>query len=496
VAGIELMRRAGAAVLDELLHRWPRAARLSICCGKGNNAGDGYVIARLAAERGLGVELVQLGDPGALSGDAAISRDAALAAGIQVRVSDDGAAVPGGEVLVDALLGTGLSGAPRGPYAALIATMNASGRPIVAVDVPSGVVADTGAAPGAAVRAALTVTFIGRKVGLVTGAGAALAGRVAFAPLGVGDEVRRQVPALDHLTFAGACARFGLPRRDARAYKQALGHLLVVGGDESMGGAPLMAAEAALRTGVGMVTLITRGQHRPAVLSRRPELMVVDADRGDQVDELLARAAALVVGPGLGRGAWGRALLERTLGAGKPMVLDADALYLLDEVAGNGAPDADVIITPHSGEAARLLGRDSGAVEADRIQAALDLAQRVAGVAVLKGAGSVLARATPGVGPGACLGICAHGNPGMATAGMGDVLAGITGAFRAQGLDPAAAAVLGTCLHGAAADAAARRLGQASLLATDLFTDLAAILKDRERGQDQELEMGADDGPV
>jgi len=473
VPGMELMRRAGRAVFETLLNDWPSLRSLSICCGKGNNAGDGYVVARLALEQGLGVQLIQLGDPSVLTGDAATARDEALALGLDISTTPDGRLPLTGDVVVDALLGTGLKGPARGAYATLIGVMNDAPTPVVAVDIPSGVEADTGAAPGPAVRAHTTVTFIGRKIGLHTGAGAALAGRVRFAGLGVGDDVRELVSGVDWLRFDDVVARYGLPVRTADAYKQAMGHVVVVGGDTSMGGAPLMAAEAALRSGAGMVTVITRSSHRNAILSRRPEIMVADADDPTLVDEVLGRASVLVAGPGLGRGDWGRSLLERVLKRSAPLILDADGLYLLAE---NGArPPAGTIITPHAAEAARLLGTTVAEIQADRLAAAGSLAHRVAGVAVLKGAGSVIASAMDG--PACLLGICAHGNPGMATAGMGDVLAGIIGGLRGQQLGSNAAAVLGTCLHSYAADRAAGRLGVASLLATDILPEVIDKLR-------------------
>lgn len=485
-----MMRRAGRAVFEQMLAGWPGITRLSICCGKGNNAGDGYVVARLALEQGFEVELIQIGDQGALTGDAATARDEALALGLNITRTEDGGYQPRGELLVDALLGTGLSGAARGAYARLIEQMNRSGRPVVAVDVPSGVLADTGSAPGPAVRATLTVTFIGRKIGLHTGAGAALAGRIHYADLGVGDEVRRQVVGIPWLRFDELVADRGLPRRDPNSYKQALGHLVVAGGDESMGGAPLMAAEAALRAGAGMVTVLTRGIHRNAMLARRPELMVVDAADETLRDEVLTRADVLLVGPGLGRGSWGEALLAGALAAGKPMVIDADGLFLLAErgelSAGAESESRAWVLTPHTGEAATLLGCSIQDVQADRIEAARRLVKKTGAVSVLKGAGSVIAWSA---GEQPCrAGICAHGNPGMATAGMGDVLAGIVGGLLAQlKATPPRQAVedaglLGTCLHSLAADRAARRLGEATLLATDILSDMGELLRSTAAG--------------
>lgn len=471
--GITLMRWAGQAVFEALLDGWPTLKGLSICCGRGNNAGDGYVVAELALAQGLMVELIQIGDPAELSGDAATARDDALAAGVTVITTDDGSVVPGGEVIVDALLGTGIQGAPRAAYARLIETVNASGKPVVAVDVPSGVAADSGAAAGAAVQAHTTVTFIGRKIGLHTGAGVTLAGRVLFASLGVGREIHARVDGLDWLTFKGLSDSVGLPKRTPDAYKQALGHLVVAGGDHSMGGAVAMATEAALRTGAGMVTVITRAEHRNAILARRPEAMVLDADDAELVTEVLGKADAFVLGPGLGRRNWGRKLFSKVLEEGKPTVIDADGLYWLAET---GATVSGAIVTPHAAEAATLLDASLAEVQGARLDSAQTLAERVRGIAVLKGAGTVIARCAGDRG-GRCIGICAHGNPGMASAGMGDVLSGVLGSLLGQGLAPDAAAALGVCLHSLAGDRAAERYGEASLLATDLIAEMVELLK-------------------
>lgn len=484
--GIDLMRRAGRAVFDLLLDGWPRLRRLSICCGRGNNAGDGYVVAELALAAGFEVELIQLGDPGLLSGDAATARDDALSAGVRIIASEDGGVSPSGEVVVDALLGTGIKGPPRAPFARMIDAMNEYGRPVIAVDIPSGVAADTGAAAGAAVRAHTTVTFIGRKIGLYTGQGVALAGRRHFVSLGVGADVHARVEGLNWLTFAELAESPGLPVRTAEAYKQALGHVVVVGGDHSMGGAVAMAAEAALRVGAGMVTVVTRPEHRNAILARRPEIMVLDSEDAELVDEVFGKASVFVLGPGLGRRQWGQRLFAKTVQQHKPTVIDADGLFwLARSTLGTGVGSGQhTIVTPHAAEAAALLGTTVESVQADRPGSARDLAERVGGVAVLKGAGTVIANAdaiqTDEIPSDRCVGICAHGNPGMASAGMGDVLSGMIGGLLGQGSPPAAAAALGTCLHSMAADRAAESLGQASLLATDLMPAVIELLKARE----------------
>ncbi|MFU8814129.1 MAG: NAD(P)H-hydrate dehydratase [Pseudomonadales bacterium] len=475
--GFELMQRAGRAAFVELLHRWPEARRVAVCCGKGNNAGDGYILAGLAREGGFDVVLWQLGDPGELAGDAARARDWAGERGVAPQAGPP--ASISADVVVDALLGTGLKGPLRGAFADSAANINRSGVPVLAIDLPTGISADTGAAPGEAVRASATVCFIGRKLGLYTGAGVSHAGDVIFRDLGVPSAVYRAVSGCPWLSYPQLPEAYRTRRREADAYKHALGHVVVVGGDHSMGGATLMAAEAALRVGAGMVSVVTRAEHRPAILARRPEVMVVDADDADARRAVFGKARCLVVGPGLGQQPWGRSLFDEALSTGLPTVLDADGLNNLATLSV--ALQGPVIITPHVAEAARLLGSDVAAVQSDRPAAALALARLVRGVAVLKGAGSLIAAADDGADDRAeLLGVCAHGNPGMASAGMGDVLSGIIAGLLAQALTPEAAAAAGTCLHSFAADRAVAAVGQRSLLAMDLLHPMIDILAAEE----------------
>ena len=473
VSGFALMERAGRAAFEAVLHHWPAVRRMTICCGRGNNAGDGYIVAGFARQMGFAVELLQLGDAAALMGDAALARDRALAAGVEIR--SDWPAAPAGELIVDALLGTGLRGALAPAFADAVRWINRSALPVLALDLPTGVDADTGAVTDPVIRAAASIMFIGRKLGLYTGPAVSVAGTRLFAGLGVDRSIHRQVRGTALLTYQDLDAQARVPARDPGAYKQSFGHVVVLGGDFSMGGAPLMAAEAALRVGAGLVSVITRAVHRPAILARRPEIMVVDADDDEARQAALQRASCLVVGPGLGRAPWGLELLREALAFGRPAVLDADGLQGFAELAlpARGA----IIGTPHPGEAAALLGTDTAAVQRDRQGAAAALVTRLGGVVVLKGAGTVIA--APGELAGAAprqLGVCKHGNPGMASAGMGDVLSGVIGGLLAQGLSDADAAIAGTCLHSLAADVAAARVGQRSLLAMDLLQPMIEIL--------------------
>jgi len=467
IPGITLMARAAEVTLRHLLAAWPEPAGLSVLCGTGNNGGDGFLVADLAHKRGIPVRVLQLGDAAKVSGDALLARQQALRNGVPF-TPYDGQALDAASVVVDAMLGTGLGGPVREAYAAAIAAVNASDRPVVAVDIPSGLCADTGRVLGAAVRADMTVTFIGLKRGLFTLHGPDHAGALQFSDLGVPGQVYDAVPCgLRRLELEALLA--ALPPRPAAAHKGMFGSVLVVGGDRGMAGAALLAAEAALRCGAGLVRVATRAEHVAAIVARVPEVMPQGIDSVDAVAPLLAAADVLVLGPGLGQSPWSEQLARAALAAGLPLVIDADALNLLAAGRLGDLPAAAAhVLTPHPGEAARLLGATSAEVQADRFAAATELQRRFGGVVVLKGNGSLVATA------GEML-LSDYGNPGMAVGGMGDVLSGVIGALLAQGLAPPAAAALGVCLHGAAGDRAAAA-GQRGLAASDLMPQLRALL--------------------
>ena len=480
-----LMQRAGAAALSVLRRRWPAARRLLVACGQGNNGGDGYVLARLARAEGLQVEV--LASSGAAPGTPEAARAAAAwqAGGGVVRVFDgvrpDLREV---DVVVDALLGIGLASPPREPMAALMRSLDACGRPLLALDVPSGLDADSGDAPGAVLRADATISFIVHKRGLFTGRAPDCTGEVELAALGVPDAVlSADQPAawLLHSAALQPLLSAALPPRRRGAHKGEHGHVLVLGGDHGMGGAARLAAEAAARCGAGLVSVATRTAHVAALLGARPALMVtgIEADdaagAGEALAHPIARASVLAAGPGLGRGGWGQSLLAAALGAGKPLVLDADALNLL--AAGGAAgpwrqqlhdAPGDAVLTPHPAEAARLLGGQTDAVQRDRYAAAAALAAQSGCVIVLKGSGTIVqAPARPPVVIGA-------GNPGLASGGTGDVLTGVVAALRAQGLAAFDAASVGALLHAVAGDAAAQE-GERGMLAGDLLPMLRRL---------------------
>ena len=476
VSGYELMNRAADAAFTNLLQHFAGLTSVLVWCGKGNNAGDAYLVALRALQFGIRTQVIALVEPDQLTGDAAKAHQAAVAAGVSI-VSGIPDPLPLADVIIDGLLGTGLNGPPREPFAQGIAAINDAPAPVLSIDIPSGVSAATGAVFGAAVRAEITVSFITRKLGLYTGAGVSYAGLREFADLGVPGDMY----VADGITWLRWQPTL-LPALDANTYKHRQGHVVVAGGDDSMPGAVAMATEAALRVGAGMVTALTRVQHTAALVARSPEVMVRGIAEPGEQDEaqlaesvaLLARADLVVLGPGLGRSTWSEALYELVEASGKPTVLDADGLYWLAE---HGSwRGGDLTITPHVAEAARLLGNNPAEVQNDRFAACRELAQRLHCRGVLKGAGSItFAR------QGGELALCAHGNPGMATAGMGDVLSGVVGGLLAAVVDDPAvcdARLAGAvALHSAAGDAAAEQVGERSLVATDVIRSLPALLR-------------------
>ena len=471
IPGIVLMKRAARATLEALLERWPGSQCISVYCGAGNNGGDGYIVAALARQQGIAVEVIQVASPEKLTGDARRAFEFARQEQV-VFTPCETASTPASGVIVDAMLGTGATGTVRDGFVSAIRAINASGLPVVAVDIPSGLCSDTGTILGHCVEADLTVSFIGLKRGLLTGRGPAFTGELLFDDLDVPDDIYGEVTA-DATVLDWPHLASMLAPRPADAHKGLFGHVMVIGGELGYGGAVVMAAEAALCAGAGLGSVATRPEHVPAVLARCPEVMAVGVTSGQSLEPWLARPTVLVIGPGLGRTPWSEQMLQKAVASGLPMVVDADALNILSE--GRVAVNADSskwLLTPHPGEAARLLGIESAAVQKDRFAALAALQKKYAGTVLLKGVGTLIASGpdTPGIS------LCPYGNPGMATGGMGDVLSGVLGALLAQGLSLTQAAHLGACVHALAADDAAEHLGQFGLRATDLFAPLRARL--------------------
>ena len=464
-SGFELMHRAARATWRALVRQWPTADTLSVLAGHGNNAGDGYLVAVLAQRAGWTVRVLAVGEPQRLQGDAALAHAEAVSDKVTIEAWNPHSPLRG--IVLDALLGTGLTGDVREPYASAIAAINASGLPVAAVDIPSGLCADTGRILGDAVRADLTVTFIGLKLGMFTGDAADCVGALVFNDLQADPQLIKQADASARRLTAG-----NIPRLVARApasHKGKFGHVLLIGGDHGFGGAILLSAQSALRSGAGMVSVATRSEHVPAALARIPEAMVLGTSSANQLMGLLQKVSVLVVGPGLGQASWGRSLLSAAANAPLPQVWDADALNMLAE-AQVSLPKG-CVITPHPGEAARLLGVSTAQVQADRPAAAHALSKKYTAVVVLKGAGSLIAS------PDGRLALCHQGHPAMATAGLGDVLAGLVGALLAQGMDAFDAACLGVWLH-ANAGAQEGKFGR-GLAASDLIPVIRQLLEEQ-----------------
>lgn len=468
--GFDLMQQAGRTAFRHLTRQWPECRSVTVICGGGNNGGDGYVIAGLA-KRNMRVQLLAVTDPAKLSGEAAQAYQWALQQGVRVQRWQPGSVIEG-QVIVDALLGIGLSGEVRAPFAEVIEAINHSDKPVLAVDIPSGLCADRGIPLGNAVAADVTVTFIGKKLGLWTGQGPELAGIRRFEPLLVPESVRAQVSETAEMISREDIGRLIKPR-NRTAHKGDCGRILMVGGDLGASGAIMLASQTAARSGAGLVKVMTRPEHLAALVSRQPELMVSGLNSMHQLDEWLDWCDVVVVGPGLGQGGWGQQLWQKVIQAPCPKVVDADALNLMATkpafMQQLSDEAKDWVLTPHPGEAARLLGCSVEQIERDRPEAVHRIQQQYGGSVLLKGAGTLIYN-------GYLLSVNNSGNPGMASGGMGDVLAGLVGALRAQGLSAYDAACLGCQVHGLAADQLAQEFGERGLLAADLIRPIRVLL--------------------
>ena len=477
VPGIELMSKAGQAVFDVMMECWGNVEHLWVFCGTGNNGGDGYIVARLARQQGIDVSLIQVGNAEQLKGDALTAYQLAKDEQIMLIPFDQSALsqLPRPDLIVDALLGTGLTGEVRGDFVTAIEAINASPSPVLSIDIPSGLCSDTGVILGGAVHANMTMTFIGVKQGLLTGEGPEYCGELRFADLDVPEVVYAQVSHRCRRIMFDDVVK-ALPARRRSAHKGSFGHVLVVGGDYGMGGAAAMAAEAAARVGAGLVSVVTRAAHCNAILSRHPECMVSAVEEGESILPLLDKATVVVAGPGIGCERWGQLLMAQVIASGLPLVVDADGLNYLSALAGEPVDEQQPtlkrdswILTPHPGEASRLLGVTTTELQQNRFDSVTAIQQKYGGVAILKGCGTLIR------GEDDMISLADVGNPGMASGGMGDVLSGIVGGLVAQGLPLTQAATIGVWLHGSAADRAVKVEGERGLMATDLMPHIRKL---------------------
>lgn len=461
----ELMQRAGKAVFKQCQLLLPNTDVFLVLVGQGNNAGDGYIAALHAKEAGKQVLLCAVEPHRILEGDAGTAQQKWLDAGGKIEPFT-AAHLDKCELIVDALLGTGINSYIRNEFADIIDAVNQADKPVVSIDVPSGLDSNTGQSLGRCIEADVTVTFVGIKPGLTTGAGKQSCGRLVFDDLGIGKafvELARSSATL--LTIE----QFqGMAPREIHSHKGTYGRLLCIGGNRGTAGAIRLASEAALRCGTGLVKVFCHEASTIQVSAGRPELMVSH----ENLQDALNWGSCVVIGPGLGQDDWALAAFEQAMKHcqthPKPMVIDADALNLLSKHALSYTI-TDCIITPHAGEAARLLNTSVDEVEADRFNSTKQCAQKFHATCVLKGAGSIIDNETQ-------TWVCQHGNPGMATAGMGDVLSGILGSLLAQGLSKDIATKYGVSIHAKAGDEVARLYGQRGMLASDLFESLRALV--------------------
>ncbi len=469
--GLVLMKRAAAAVARETARavtvRPERAARLVLLAGPGTNGGDGFEAARLlqGTRTVTGIETLLLGDPARLTADAQRTFNRLVQSGLPVRTVEserDLEPLRSATFVLDALFGTGLT-RPIGDgslAARAVALVRSRGAFVLSVDVPSGLSGDRDDVPGPSMRADATVTFGAPKRCHVFPPAAGLCGRIVVADIGLLGAPPVEAGEVGVVAAPDVAPHF--PRREATSHKGTYGHLLVAGGSEGFRGAPALAARAAHRSGAGLVTVAAEEAVRAAVHALSPETTSVAPDAD------LSPYDALAVGPGLGRSEKAARLLKRLAGSAKPAVFDADALNLSGGAVFFAGRPAPTILTPHPGEAARLLGTDAGSVNADRIAAARRIAALSGAVVVLKGFRSVVCE------PAGRTALVLSGNPGMASGGTGDVLTGMAGAFLARGLAAWDAAAAAAWLHGAAGDLAAERVGEEAVTASDVTERIGA----------------------
>lgn len=461
----ELMERAGKAAFDFMLEHNLVTRKVVVIAGTGNNGGDGYVLARLMTEHGHEVVMASIQPNKALVGDAKTAREKWIAAGHRVV---DAAAInfDDFDVIVDGLLGTGLSGKVSSTYASLIARINQAGCYVLSLDIPSGTHADSGQTLGCSIKADATITFVGIKTGLVTSAGKYHTGKLILSTLGI--EAEYVDVASASATLLGFDDFKRLESRSLHSHKGHFGRLLCVGGNQGMSGAIRLSAEAAMRTGAGLVKVFCHSKSVMQVSSGRPELMVTD----DNLAKHLKWADCIVFGPGLGQDAWSQGIFNQVLSylvhEDKPVVIDADGLNLLSQHL-HKLTLSNMVVTPHPAEAARLLHATVEEIENNRFNSADSIHKRFNSACVLKGAGSLVHNCE-------ALFVCADGNPGMATAGMGDILTGIIGSLLSQGMSKQQASIYGTCLHAKAADLQAAERGQRGMLASDIFEHLPNLV--------------------
>lgn len=462
IKGYELMQRAGKAALNLIKQQYPSAKRILVITGGGNNGGDGYIVARLAAHSGIECTVMPIIPVTKLRGDAARAQnDFAIHEGYDIDLSEN---FPDCDLIVDAIFGTGLSRPVEGIYADIIHSINRTPVPVVSLDVPSGLNASNGNPMGPTVYANTTITFIGLKTGLLTGQARNYTGEIVLDSLDLSSEVTNEVTELGS-TIADSIRTRLLPVRNATSYKNNFGHVLVIGGNRGYPNAARLAGTAAARTGAGLVSVATHPDSVAPIAAGCASLMVKGIRDARGLGPLLKKASVVAVGPGLGQDVWAQKIFARVLETKLPLIIDADALQLL---SSNNSNNDHWILTPHPGEAAKLLSCSSADVEADRVSAILALHEQYKGITVLKGAGTLTCYEQ-------YLGFCTRGNASLATGGTGDVLTGIIAGLIAQGISLFEATNCAVLLHALASENVSAN-GTRGILAEDLLPALYPLV--------------------
>lgn len=480
IPGIILMENAGIGVVRAMTRHFgdPSGKKIFIICGKGNNGGDGFVIARHLKQAKADVRVLLLGKFEELTGDAAVNGSILKNSGGEISENTEklDSKLRHSHIIVDAIFGTGLKAEITGNIKNVINKINTSGKAVVSVDIPSGISADTGKVMGAAVKAELTVTFALAKLGLFLPPGSSHCGELQIADIFIPDEAVKSLNIKTEIFTPEF-----LPRRHKDSYKNSFGHVLIIAGSRGMAGACCLAAMAALKTGAGLVTVAIPESLNNILQSRVIEAMSIplpettegsfSKDGADILIPMLKKFDAIAIGPGISTNPQTGGFLKKIIQSAKsPLVIDADGLNLLDPKWLKGI-NTPVVLTPHPGEMARLSGGGTAEVERDRMGAATRFAQEHSVSLVLKGAHTLIARAD------GHLFINRTGNPGMATAGSGDVLTGMIVSLLAMKKDVAEALKLGVCLHGLAGDCAAEKNGENSMSASDIINSISSILR-------------------
>jgi NAD(P)H-hydrate epimerase len=467
----DLMENAGCSVFSYIQDYYPKLSNMLVLCGKGNNGGDGFIVARLAQEMGINVTVYLCTKSERLMGDAKIAFNLLQKTKVTIIYHHECQNISSFlqdneyEIIVDALFGIGFKGDLSLDFIELINEVNTYDAPVISVDIPSGVDATTGHVITTAIIADITITFIVIKQGLLTGQSAKYTGDVFLADLTLGNAFQQEITS--QVEIQGQLTAPNKPERSAASHKGNVGLLLTIGGDRGMPGAIRLASESALRSGASLVAVCCHPENHSLILNGRPELMLA-IQKGDQLvnNRFYKKAKVLLCGPGLGRNAWSKKLFDSVITSMKPCVIDADALHLL---ATRPQKRDNWILTPHPGEAAELLSCTVADIEKDRFSSVRKIAQQYGGICILKGSGSLIS-------DGKMVWINTSGNSGMATGGMGDVLSGIIAALLMQLPNFFEAACLAVFLHGQAADIVAKNNGRIGMLASDLFPEIQRLI--------------------